>query len=830
MRFVYITIFIFLPVLNAAQPPEILEMKAFNDNTRRIYSRILSKKMTFSCAVVDHFTKAPTLSVWISDSCGVMVNSAEITGPFSNQVNHVWKVDTNFNGDYIIAFSYDYNVNLGRENEFVNILFLRKDLKDVSTINSRSPLDWWKFSHQFDVFENGIVHRGSNTNNVVSSSIVIRDFSSKIQDEFRLTHIPDRNQDFVGFKMLNTGHLLLSQHFERSDESSLALVLIDTAKNRIIGISEVPFRKKYSSTPWDFITIWESNIYVFRSFFDDVILYKFSDQLELLESWSLGLPQGQDFAVDGNSVHIFGNGRHRDNHERIASYAIWDFQKERITSAFKLPQHLQQNSFSNSLTVHNNQVYLHYSNANTGITALLSPDSPCDSLLDFMEVPDQISLKLKSQVGFMENYSLRANKLVSVKMLGISSPSPYNFQVVSTCPTDYFQKSLPVFDTAVCTGVVGTLTSRFPIDLKWNTGDSSVSITSDTSGLFVGKGEMGLCSVTDSQRLFIIDSINLRLPDDSSVCPGSEVLFYPSSRDYQLKWSFPNGNEKIGYSYAVNDDGVHYVSAYGGGCKVFDSVNFSLYPKPIADAGKDTSLCLGDSIHLSVTGGEIYSWLPVDEMSDPEESKPLVHPSDDRVYTVKAINGHGCSDTNSVFVKVLMPPTADFLIPRYVSVSTRDVQLTSKSTNTRSFNWLVNGESISRDENTLYEFPDSGDYMITLKVLGEGYCTDSVSQPIRIDPIPLMWVPNAFTPNGDGINDLFGPSTFMIDQYSMTIFSTSGQLVWQSNFSSPYPLWDGIMDNMEREEAPTGVYVFIVQGFDDNGFPKTVEGKVHLVR
>lgn len=828
MRFVYITIFICLSFLTEAQPPEVLELTVHNNDARHIYSRVFSKNVTFSCALLENGPTDPTLNIWISDSCGLITNSAEINGDFFG-ASGIWKVDTTVSGDYVLVLSGYDNINLGKPIEFKNVMVIGKSLDIMRVLAGTHLLHSHKFHTQFDVFSNGIARHGY-FNGQNENSITITNSLGDIRQQFQLEHIPGLHYTTNAIKVLESGDLLVSRHLEVSGRSSQTLVLLDTSRNKIKKVSEVPFSTNHPPGINDFITVWKSNIYVFSSHDEEIVVYQFNSELKLLKSQALGLPSGFDFAVDGDQVHIFGSGRARSSVKWLTSYAVWNFREEKITSAFRLPDYLKVNDFRHSLNVYSGRVFLHYSKQGVGVTAQLKPSSSCDSILTPIEIPEPNNLNLKSEIRPVDDYSLKTRSVASIDGFGFSKPSQWKLKVASTCPTDYFKKSLPVFDTVICKGVIGTLTSRSSIDLKWSTGDSGVSVKSDTSGLFVGRGVMGLCSVTDSQQLYVIDSVNLRLPADSSLCPGSDVSFYPSSQAYQLKWTFPNGINKVGYTYRVTKDGVHYVSAYGGGCKVFDSVDFHLYPVPDANAGNDTSVCIGDSIHLLVTGGQTYHWWPINEVNDPHIAQPLIHPKVDQWFLAEAMNQYGCSDSDSVHVKVFVKPRADFDMPRYVSMSVKNVELKNQSTDAQSFNWLVDANPISQDENPIYEFPDSGNYVVTLEVLGEGGCSDFIRQQIRIEPRPLIWVPNAFTPNDDGINDAFGANTFMIDQYSMTIFSKSGQLVWKSDFSSPYPVWNGNMDNMESEEAPTGVYVFIIKGFDDNGFPRAVEGKVHLIR
>ena len=88
-----------------------------------------------------------------------------------------------------------------------------------------------------------------------------------------------------------------------------------------------------------------------------------------------------------------------------------------------------------------------------------------------------------------------------------------------------------------------------------------------------------------------------------------------------------------------------------------------------------------------------------------------------------------------------------------------------------------------------------------------------------------VFVPNAFTPNGDGVNDVFQPVAFMTNEYKIRIFNRWGEMVFHSE-SADVP-WYGFFDG---EPAPQSLYTYIIEFVDQNGGSKTQAGKVLLLR
>lgn len=105
----------------------------------------------------------------------------------------------------------------------------------------------------------------------------------------------------------------------------------------------------------------------------------------------------------------------------------------------------------------------------------------------------------------------------------------------------------------------------------------------------------------------------------------------------------------------------------------------------------------------------------------------------------------------------------------------------------------------------------------------------SVSNEVKINPAAVLYIPNAFTPNGDGLNETFGPKGEGITEFNMQIFDRWGILIFESNDLTVQ--WDGYI---QQAKAPIGVYVYKIsaKGQSDDGNSKKLiseTGKVTLV-
>jgi gliding motility-associated-like protein len=110
-------------------------------------------------------------------------------------------------------------------------------------------------------------------------------------------------------------------------------------------------------------------------------------------------------------------------------------------------------------------------------------------------------------------------------------------------------------------------------------------------------------------------------------------------------------------------------------------------------------------------------------------------------------------------------------------------------------------------------------------VKNEYGCTDSISITVYISPEFRLFIPDAFTPNADGLNDKFKPSSTGIKEYAMQIFNRWGEIVFTS--TGPEAGWDG---RFEGVESPQGAYVYLLKVIDIKGISRTYNGRVVLIR
>ena len=184
--------------------------------------------------------------------------------------------------------------------------------------------------------------------------------------------------------------------------------------------------------------------------------------------------------------------------------------------------------------------------------------------------------------------------------------------------------------------------------------------------------------------------------------------------------------------------------------------------------------------------------------------------------TITDTNGCEAGYLDTSYIHVFETPTADFdADPWAASVNTPTIQFFDQSTFSDCWAWDFGGLDSSIEQNPSYMFPssDTGSYPVKLWVCSNNGCYDSTTKWISIKGEYVLFVPNSFTPNGDGINDLFFPigMGFKRKDMKFSIFNRWGSEIFTSENGEP---WDGMTTDGTRL-VQLDVYVWMVQVVDD---------------
>ena len=187
--------------------------------------------------------------------------------------------------------------------------------------------------------------------------------------------------------------------------------------------------------------------------------------------------------------------------------------------------------------------------------------------------------------------------------------------------------------------------------------------------------------------------------------------------------------------------------------------------------------------------------------------------------------------SRSDLVAVLPQPVAAFrATPDSVSVFDGRVEFINQSSaDAISFYWeLDHDEATATGRQVFYQYPDAGRYEVMLEATNQWGCLDTALQRVVVWGESTLYLPNAFTPDGDGLNDVFRVEGEELESgsFSLTVFNRWGELIFST--TNPAEGWNGYY---QGQLSPVGVYPFRLTYLDVNsGLEKTLTGAVTLVR
>lgn len=232
-------------------------------------------------------------------------------------------------------------------------------------------------------------------------------------------------------------------------------------------------------------------------------------------------------------------------------------------------------------------------------------------------------------------------------------------------------------------------------------------------------------------------------------------------------------------------------------------------------------------------GGQTFNW-DFGDGTTSTDVNPTHTYTTAGTYTIKlvAIDSSTCNiiDSTSYTITVSPNPVASFTYSPTQAQANTPYVFTNTSTGATSYLWSFgDGErlaTISKDTTVSYTYTASGDYDVCLTATNDYGCTNQYCTAISAIIDPLVDVPNAFTPNGDGINDYVRVRGFGIAKMNFRIFNRWGALVYQST-SYKNNGWDGRLNGVLQ---PMDVYAYVLDVEYSDGKRYQKRGDVTLLR
>jgi len=297
---------------------------------------------------------------------------------------------------------------------------------------------------------------------------------------------------------------------------------------------------------------------------------------------------------------------------------------------------------------------------------------------------------------------------------------------------------------------------------------------------------------------------------------------------FTYAWTDDNG-------YAGNSSALDYVASNGTsiqltvtdqcGNQAVDNMVIMVPAVPIfVTCPSDTTICRDDMIQLNASasggiGDLTFIWSGFEEFGN----SPSVFPSNDsNVYNVSVIDQCGNAGYESYTVHLTtVDPLFEVNTDDEISYSFHNVSEFADHV----FWQFSSGESYFNEDFITYQNSSSDVWSVTLTAVRENGCMRSVTREFR--PVTVFYIPNAFTPDGDGINDVFMPVASDIVSYSCRIYNRLGQLIYQSDDIEV--AWSGGATDSEYY-LENGIYLYVIDAENSMGKTFHVEGSVLMSR
>lgn len=328
------------------------------------------------------------------------------------------------------------------------------------------------------------------------------------------------------------------------------------------------------------------------------------------------------------------------------------------------------------------------------------------------------------------------------------------------------------------------------------------------------------CEFTDSVVVTVIEGLPEPTLSDTAICLGASVqLSGPVAEAHA--WEAANGIADLNVAAPIVSPTAStlYVVTASNACGSITDSAWVEVVEVIADAWPDTLVCPGMPVQLGASGGTNYQWSPASGLDDASIQDPLTTIWSPITYTVQVSDDLGCTGSASVHLDLLPLPTVT-AGPDVVLEWGHSVQLTA--TGDGALTWSPSDWLDCPDCPAPWTRPD-GSIVYTVTVTDANGCKNT--DQLTIILTGSLYVPNTFTPDGDGNNDTFGALGTEIETFRLIVFNRWGEEIFRTERLDGR--WNGTYQGVE---SPIDTYVWRIDVKELVGDRRTLYGHVNLVR
>lgn len=482
------------------------------------------------------------------------------------------------------------------------------------------------------------------------------------------------------------------------------------------------------------------------------------------------------------------------------------------------------------------------------------------------QIPGNPAIGINQTTGIMTaNPSIVGTFAVGVRVKefrnGVLINSTYrDFQFFVANCNPVTVASVPT-QTSLCNGLTVNLNGSASINAMsylWDFGDGNTSTTTNPSHTYAQPGTYTIslivnagttCADTTTVQYVMSNGMGITAATPNPQCITNNNFSFAVNGNFdpavsQINWNFgatvlpatSNVQNPAGVIFTQHGNYNVTVSVSQLGCTETVTIPVTVFPIPVIDAvlppqaGCDPYLAQFQDGSLSWTPVE-YLWTFGDGTFSTQANPTHLYDAIgvyDVTFTITVDSGCVATET-LVFpgaVVVNPSPIAGFYVtPEESNVFMPDFEITDQAFG--AIDWMYvfsNGDTLNFREGP-FKYTQSGWTRITQIIHNEYGCPDTISKFIYIDPVTTIYVPNAFTPNGNLINEIWQPIVNDVLEYSVFVYNRWGNLIWRSEDRNEG--WDG---TFRGQKCPVDVYVYKIYYKGLDHIVRSIVGHVTLVR
>ncbi len=353
------------------------------------------------------------------------------------------------------------------------------------------------------------------------------------------------------------------------------------------------------------------------------------------------------------------------------------------------------------------------------------------------------------------------------------------------------------------------------------------------------------CTATASVTLIQPGLMTVTTSSNMTICSGATVSVSVNvsggTAPYSYTWNPASSNSNSLSVTPASSTNYTVTVTDASGCIIIPSaIVISVNASPNVAFSSDVirgcnPLMVNFTDNSTVAGGDsvAYWYWDFGNGVGSINKNPTVVFKNSGIYTISlvATSSNGCTMTGTIndMITVFQKPVADFTAsPFETTITSPEITFTDESTSADLWMWYFGdglSSTFSNEKNPRYNYTNTGVFTVTLVVRNDVGCLDSIRKNIIIDADFEFYIPTSFTPNNDGLNDVFSPAGYNILEYQMDIYNRWGELIYSTNDLTKG--WDGKVNGLN---ALTDIYIYRINIKDGYSDAHEYTGKVTLIR